>query len=299
MQHFFSIVGLLMCSCYINAQETNNYRPFIEEGKMWISYENNMICPFPELCGQFVRRDYFDGDTLVDGQQCKRWIQQFTRLGEDKPAFIFIVPAYEENKRVWFFLEGETTKKLMFDFGASVGDEFTIEPPDALLWKVISHAEEEGSLAPEENAWKTLYQRPVHVYAKKDSVLEQRSYRMIGISGYTDNHAGKNWVLEGIGSCSRPDWIFEYSDAFHASQLIVCTINDEVLYYDNDAAKYYQIPLPTSLLSLSKANGRTAQSDASHLMKSINGKYFDLTGRRLAAPPAKGVYIRDGKKMAR
>ena len=183
----------------------------------------------------------------------------------------------------------------MFDFGASVGDEFTIEPPDALLWKVISHAEEEGSLAPEENAWKTLYQRPVHVYAKKDSVLEQRSYRMIGISGYTDNHAGKNWVLEGIGSCSRPDWIFEYSDAFYSSRLTCCIIGDEVLYLDESAAKYYQIPVPTSILSPQMVNGRSAQSGPSHLKKWLNGKCYDLTGRRLTAPPVKGVYIKDGK----
>lgn len=30
--------------------------------------------------------------------------------------------------------------------------------------------------------------------------------------------------------------------------------------------------------------------------KSLNCKWFDLTGRRLSTPPAKGVYIRDGKK---
>ena len=33
--------------------------------------------------------------------------------------------------------------------------------------------------------------------------------------------------------------------------------------------------------------------------KSINAKCFDLAGRRLSAPPAKGVYIMDGKKRVR
>ncbi len=31
--------------------------------------------------------------------------------------------------------------------------------------------------------------------------------------------------------------------------------------------------------------------------KSVNGKWYDLSGRRLSTPPAKGVYIRDGKKV--
>ena len=30
--------------------------------------------------------------------------------------------------------------------------------------------------------------------------------------------------------------------------------------------------------------------------KSVNGKFYDLTGRRLAAPPKKGVYIENGRK---
>ena len=287
MKHLFSIVGLLMCSCYINAQESDDYRPFIEEGKEWWSFENNLLCPFPEWRGSFVRHDFFDGDTIVAGKLCKRWMQRFTQRDTNNLAFTFTVSAYEEDKKVWFFWEGDTVQRLMFDFGASVGDEFAIEPPDALLRKVISRAEEEGLLSPEENVWKTLYQRPVYVFSEKDSVLEQRSYRMIGISGYTDNHAGSNWVLEGVGSCSRPDWIFEYSDAFYSSRLTCCIIGDEVLYLDEDAARYYQIPIPTSLLL-----------PQTIIRKYPNPHCYDLTGRRLAATPKKGVYIEGGKKKA-
>lgn len=31
--------------------------------------------------------------------------------------------------------------------------------------------------------------------------------------------------------------------------------------------------------------------------KSVNSKYYDLSGRRLSTPPAEGIYIRDGKKI--
>ena len=33
--------------------------------------------------------------------------------------------------------------------------------------------------------------------------------------------------------------------------------------------------------------------------KAINSKFFDLSGRQLSTPPAKGIYIRDGKKVVR
>ena len=29
----------------------------------------------------------------------------------------------------------------------------------------------------------------------------------------------------------------------------------------------------------------------------VNGESFDLSGRHLSTPPAKGVYIKDGKKI--
>jgi len=46
---------------------------------------------------------------------------------------------------------------------------------------------------------------------------------------------------------------------------------------------------PTSTISFTTmANG-----------KSFNDKCFDLAGRRLTAPPVKGVYIKDGKKVTR
>lgn len=51
-------------------------------------------------------------------------------------------------------------------------------------------------------------------------------------------------------------------------------------------------PIPASIFSPQTANGRSAQRVN---CKSVNGKSFDLTGRHLAAPPKKGVYIEGGK----
>ena len=277
---------ILLYSWSLYAQEETDYRPFIEEGKEWCSYENNMLCPFQKLRGQFVRHDYFDGDTIVAGKRCKRWRQQFIRCGTDKLSFQFTVSAYEEEKKVWFFLEGDTVQRLMFNFGAPLNNEFYIEPPDGLEWVITRLSEQEGYLAPEDNSWDTLLHRSVILYLKKDSTFYQRRQRLVEVIG-TGDRGGSNWVMEGIGSCSRPDMIFDYSDAFYSSKLIYCTVGDEVLYFDERAAKYYQIPLPTSIVSPQTNNHKQRH------------QCFDLSGRRLAVPPAKGVYIQDGKKVAR
>ena len=58
--------------------------------------------------------------------------------------------------------------------------------------------------------------------------------------------------------------------------------------YENYNIVYNGEMIPTSVSNHQMVN-----------RKSVNGKSFDLTGRRLVAPPAKGVYIKDGKKMAR
>lgn len=276
---------ILLCSWSLYAQKTDDYRPFIEEGKVWCSFENNMLCPFLELRGLYVRRDYFDGDTIVAGKRCKRWRQQFTRRGTDKPAFQFTVSAYEEDKKVWFFLEGDTVQRLMFDFGAPLREEFYIEPPDGLEWEITRLSEKEGYLAPEDNSWDTLLHRSVILYLKKDSTFYQRRQRLVEVIG-TGAPGGSNWVMEGIGSSSRPDMIFNYSDAFYSSKLIYCTVGDEVLYFNENAANYYQIPIPTSIRSPQMVNGKWS-----------NGKCYDLSGRPLTTPPAHGIYIKVGKKM--
>ena len=138
-------------------------------------------------------------------------------------------------------------------------------------------------MAPEDNSWDTLLHRSVILYLKKDSTFYQRRQRLVEVIG-TGAPGGSNWVMEGIGSSSRPDMIFNYSDAFYSSKLIYCTVGNEVLYFNEKAAQYYQIPIPASFFSPHTVNS-----------KSLNSKCFDLTGRRLAAPPKKGVYIKNGK----
>lgn len=47
-------------------------------------------------------------------------------------------------------------------------------------------------------------------------------------------------------------------------------------------------------------DGTTGVSGAAHLNnKGLNNKYYNLNGQRLQAPPARGLYIRDGKKVIR
>ena len=55
----------------------------------------------------------------------------------------------------------------------------------------------------------------------------------------------------------------------------------------------------TLTLPLDDTAVRDLPSDQIANNKSSNGKCFDLSGRPLSTPPAKGIYIRDGKKVVR
>ena len=53
----------------------------------------------------------------------------------------------------------------------------------------------------------------------------------------------------------------------------------------------------TLTLPLDDTAVRDIPSDQIANNKSSNGKWYDLSGRQLSTPPAKGIYIRDGKKV--
>ena len=78
-------------------------------------------------------------------------------------------------------------------------------------------------------------------------------------------------------------------DAKEYTRFVSCYENGLCIF----TAKDFVTRSLTSTTASPMVNGKWSNS------KWSNGQCFDLAGRRLAAPPAKGVYIKDGKKMAR
>ncbi len=143
MKHLLSLISLLLACGYIQAQDAD-YRPFVEEGKVWVSkcdkdlsleglpVENPGDKPYSYL----ILYNYFDGDTIVGGRTCKRWIQKYVgpKSGNSKT---YVVPVYEEDRRVWFYFEEGVGPFLMYDFGAEVGDSMIVVMPDIQVYSMF------------------------------------------------------------------------------------------------------------------------------------------------------------------
>lgn len=87
----------------------------------------------------------------------------------------------------------------------------------------------------------------------------------------------------------------DYEAVIHSVAGQTCRIQtpDGMRTFDTVVGGEYTITSGTdaSVRSTQMADARPAQSDASHSKKSSKSKCYDLMGRRLTVPPAKGIYI--------
>ena len=97
---------------------------------------------------------------------------------------------------------------------------------------------------------------------------------------YYSRTAGDTW--EEIGSPIK-----EYVNDF--TNIRWCCVYGEYLYF-SDWKDIYRIDV---------SNIQTGISSVSAGDNSGDGFIYDLQGRRLSAEPAHGIYIKDGKKIAR
>jgi len=209
-----------------------------------------------------------------------------------------VLYAYEENKRVCFFQEGDTIPRLFFDFGAEIGDTLITQLAYARAFaSALRWAEQEGGISGTQQ-YEDWYTDTLIIVKKQEQMYGERMQKCIWFD-YIENgkRQNSNWdfMMEGVGMLTAPYWNSTSQTMF---ELLTCTVGDKVLFWAFNA-EYFGNTRPTSISTPQMINCRSAQSDASHLEKWSNGKCFDLTGRRLSAPPAKGVYIMDGKKVAR
>ena len=310
---------MLLASLSVYSQEIDSdYRPFIEEGKVWVSRPEMYLMDInksfaPIYNGTIVEYNYFRGDTVVGKRTCKRWIDDFRTLDGEK-LLSFVTPMYEEDKKVWFFLEGHDTPFLAYDFGAKVGDTISVVQPSTYYHTLNKKTNQEDlffewysdSLIVTSKEFKTI--RGIH--GKGCTVTYFLSIRNI-YAEYSKICQHRNYHLYGIGSHYCPYFCTSYAgqgNGYH--WLAYCVVGDEVLYADDEFANHCGIIKPTPATHPEMFNSNTncitptqmvwsAQGDASHLKNGkwsiCNGQYFDLTGRRLAAPPAKGMYIENGR----
>ena len=210
MKRTLLFIACMFTSITMLAQEgTNDYRPFIEEGKVWQVgdiWSGNPV--------RMVQYYYFDGDTIIDGKACKqmmcqRYVNPDHPYYEDFkqfPTLSYVGAYYEEDKKVYMY-NSSNQFKLMYDF--------SINPNDT-LW--INN-----------NFWPYL--------------VEQRQTE--GIKGFKGVHRdvmmcvggersyNTTW-LEGVGCIDGPIYNVFYGQEGHALFLMACAVGDELIYFNDE-----------------------------------------------------------------
>jgi len=274
MKALFLLIFFLFSSIFLSAQEPeSDYRPFIEEGKVWIQEYNN------EQCARFS----FCGDTIVYGHKCNKLLYTIIQ-GDD--TFSSTYALYEEQGRVWFFYESPlatfdysnehqdlTVPRLLYDFSSQVGDTLKVWLPNSrgyqrsCIMKIIDKID----LDCKEKWFRAFV---LDILPEGSFLAPSQKTRIV-------------W-LEGVGTIYSPiSNYYNESNAF-MNWLYSCSVNDEIIYSKDSEIYTFVMGLITNSFDHLPSIKTNIQPIPA---------YYDLSGRRLSTPPTKGIYIRDGKKV--
>ena len=196
----------------INKTPQNEYRPFIEDGKVWTVYACSDANPDMEPWREYF---YFAGDTIVGGQTCKQ-MKKIRNASEENWINGVFTPAdspqeyvgawYEQDKKVYFANYLQDHLDLYYDFTLCSND--TIDP-----------------------------------FGGFPLVVSKVSGGIPGFKGtyYDFWYEGElvNRWLEGVGSDSWPSWNHPWAMDGGGGVLLNCRAGDEVIYYNIKAEDPY------------------------------------------------------------
>ena len=197
----------------INKTPQNEYRPFVEEGKVW-KVGSTLIT---DSLVKMVDYYYFEGDTIVDGKTCKQMMcQRF--VSPDYPGYDIILQYnmlnyvgawYEEDKKVYAYDSISNQFELMYDFSVNANDTLQIKGQSYVIGP-----RKTGGM----KGFKGVYR---DVWECGD---EERIYFQCA-----------PW-LEGVGVVYGPPTtnIFSVELEDPAWFLMSCTIGDEVIYLNDE-----------------------------------------------------------------
>lgn len=272
MKRLFIFLFLIAFFFQMNAQ--NNYRPFVEEGKTWnyIIYTNKT--KYDEETGkkiyvEFPARLIMKGDTIVDGTEYKKVIHEseedWLDWEEEESKNLYAV-VREEGKKVYlryFYDYGSPPSRevLIYDFGLNIGDSFA-EDFHGTGYDLFS------------------------TKLKLESIEEKDGKRIFFFSTNDSYNPKRQW-MEGAGGRYGLglEEVFENPTCIDCTlyfpTLVSCALGDEVLCsFDKEG---------NVVLGVEEVKADVNKDKF----------VYDLQGRRLNAEPERGVYIKNGKKIAR
>lgn len=190
----------------INKTPQDEYRPFIEDDKVWKVGDVTSGNPV-----QLVEYYYFDGDTIIDGKTCKQMMRQWyvnpdyaeSHNISQENSLSHVGAWYEENQKVYEYDTTDKQFKLMYDFSVDANDTIEINNMSYVIGPKQTGGKE---------GFKGVY-RDVRLWED-------------GVSSYS-----VPW-LEGVGGTDRPTTSVYPGVVDPRWFLMECYVGDEVIYFD-------------------------------------------------------------------
>lgn len=263
-------VWLLSFICMLVSAQTAQleYRPFVQDGKLWRLRVGEIM---ENIYGNMI-----DGDTLIGGE---RWNKVYNYVGVTSNNKYYAA-IRESGKKVYAIAKGSSRTRLLYDFGLKEGQTV----------KCGIEGNAFGCLLDEGEKFDTLLGFPLVTYLKVERIdtvtargLQHRRFTLSILDSFKEYLLNEwepvvgsvTWI-EGVGSGAGPfsPWM---PLPPNGSILVGCKINKTDIFGYSD---FYDAEIYNSVGGI-----RSDESEES-------GTY-DLSGRRLSAPPAKGMYIED------
>ena len=188
----------------------HEYIPFIEDGKVW---KVGTIPSSPDSIVQIVDHYYLDGDTIINGKNCKQMMRQ--RYVNADYAEANSIPIdypisyegawYEENGKVYVFNSANNKFLLKYDFSVVAND------------------------------WVYLIQNcpPFIIGPRQTGGLE--GFKGVYRDVMTDLNTRNTTWLEGVGGIDGPIRNVYPEAADHVPEFLMsCSVGDEVIYLNDD-----------------------------------------------------------------
>jgi len=182
-----------------------DYRPFIEDGKVWKVGAANSGNPV-----QWVEYYFFDGDTIIDGKSCKQMMCQryaspdypeYDAISQ-QPSPSYVGAWYEAERKVYLYNSANEHFLMMYDFSLDAYDTLQINHQ-----RYVIGPRESGGI----QGFKGFYRE------------------------VEDNMSHKTTWMESVGGFYGPTInIIDGAMTDTAPLLMSCTIDGEVIYHNHE-----------------------------------------------------------------
>lgn len=252
---------ILLLSLICARGNSQNYRPFCEDGKQWLLLNTNFYGY------EYTVVQTLHGDTIIEGTQClKLTSKEYGYEG----AF------YEKDGKTYFFYPNHKESRIFYNWTSAINEPFYLY--DFVDKRIEYYVYEESTAK-----WFDG-QRIRYVKMNRTPEFEEYMKNEFDCWEITDENVKTGIWYESVGSICGPKLPHEhrflkFTDS-GTSQLLLCTLGDEVLYMD---PKYEQ------------TRGIPSLTESSCRFPTV-----DLTGREINDTFLRhGIYIKDGKKVLR